>query len=129
MDTIFQEDTIKLSLELVQLQALAETTGEKANDIESKMDYNYQTFSVKYTYNDIATLRDLKRLHQVLSKKLENAFLKRQAKVTISLQVSYIYLLHQQIVFSFNNPFLQSVIDQLDHSIKSYRLADQMQLR
>ncbi|MDJ1480259.1 hypothetical protein QNI16_07170 [Cytophagaceae bacterium YF14B1] len=129
MQVTFQEDTIKLTLEPVMLQALTEAISEKAQDIESRVDYNYRAFSTKFGYTEIATLRDLKRLHQVLSKKLENSIFQKKPKVTISLQVSYVYLLHEQIVFSFDNPFLQSVIDQLDHSIKSYRLADQMQLR
>jgi|GEM_PF-4399952 len=127
--THFQEEKTRLVLDRDMLKALTDAVAEQAENLEINMSYAYQAFNDKADYEQIATLRDLRRLYQLLERRLLASSRTCRPKLTLSLPVSYVYLLHQQILFSFGNHWLQLAINEIDQTIKSYRLSNLLQLR
>ena len=129
MQILLHEHKIKFSFTQDVLYALSLAVKDRADTLEVDLSYHYNAFSAKASYADIAQLRDLQRLYYLLDRKVESAFRAGRLRISFRLEISYVFLLHRQIVYSFNNHNLQLAIDQIDQQIKSYRFADQLQLR
>ncbi|MDJ1504091.1 hypothetical protein [Xanthocytophaga agilis] len=129
MPFLFQEDKLKLTLEHDVLLALTDAIKEVADNLDINIEYRYEYYATKSSYTEIAMLRDLHWLHHQFIRKLETSYLNNRRKVSISLPISYIYLLHKQVIHNFNNHYLQQAIDQIDKLIKSYKFSDRLDLR